>query len=78
MDAPAIGDDGWPSRKVVGWVGGKTTTRNYGQTPILFKRNDDQAIWFIPNARCAVNSAKFDQLQLLCKVVESLGTTVMG
>jgi len=50
----------------------------YGQTPILFKRNDDMAVWVIPNARSAINSAKFDQLQVLMKVVESLGTTVMG
>jgi hypothetical protein len=50
----------------------------YGQTPILYKRNDDMAVWVIPNARSAVNSAKFDQIQYLMKVVESLGTTVMG
>jgi hypothetical protein len=50
----------------------------YGQTPILYKRNDDMSVWVIPNARCASNAAKFDQLQVLMKVVESLGTTVMG
>ena len=50
----------------------------YGQTPILYKRNDDMAIWFIPNRRAASGINKFDQLQVLMKVVESLGTTVMG
>ena len=50
----------------------------YGQTPILYKRNDDMAVWFIPNKRTASGVNKFDQLQVLMKVVESLGTTVMG
>lgn len=50
----------------------------FGQTPILFKRMDDQAIWTIPNSRVAASTSKFDQLQVLCKVVEALGTTVMG
>lgn len=50
----------------------------FGQTPILYKRNDDMAIWVIPNARVAVGNFKFDQLQILMKVVEALGTTVMG
>lgn len=50
----------------------------YGQTPILYKRNDDMAIWVVPNYRVAVGNFKFDQLQILMKVVESLGTTVMG
>jgi hypothetical protein len=36
------------------------------------------AVWVIPNTRVAVSTAKFDQLQVLMKVVESLGTTVMG
>jgi hypothetical protein len=50
----------------------------YGQTPILYKRNDDMAVWVIPNARVSIGTWKFDQLQVLMKVVESLGTTVMG
>jgi hypothetical protein len=50
----------------------------YGKTPILFKRGDDLALWAVPNARTAVSSAKFDQLDFLCKVAEALGANVTG
>jgi hypothetical protein len=54
------------------------TMRLYFKTPVLYKRADDANILFVPNARTAVNASKFDQMELLGKCAEPLGSTVMG
>jgi len=48
------------------------------KTPLLFKRGDDLNVLFVPNARMAVSSSKFDQIQIHAKVAEALGANVTG